>query len=93
MGPTQPPIHWIPAALSLGHGHEADHLHLSIAIVKNVWSYTSTPQYAFMAWCSVESESTWTTLPYLLPLSLPSHYSVNASIICHYHWQHPKIHG
>jgi hypothetical protein len=22
---------------------------------KNVWSYTSTPQYAFMAWCSVKA--------------------------------------
>jgi hypothetical protein len=22
---------------------------------KNAWSYTSTPQYAFMAWCSVKS--------------------------------------
>jgi hypothetical protein len=31
---------------------------------KNAWSYTSTPQYAFMAWCSVR-KSTETTLPLL----------------------------
>jgi hypothetical protein len=23
---------------------------------KNKWSYTSTPQYAFMAWCSVKAQ-------------------------------------
>jgi hypothetical protein len=23
---------------------------------KNEWSYTSTPQYAFMAWCSVKAQ-------------------------------------
>jgi len=27
-----------------------------ILLVKNVWSYTSIPQYAFMAWCSVEAQ-------------------------------------
>jgi hypothetical protein len=30
--------------------------------VKNAWSYSSTPQYAFMAWCWVQ-KSTGTTLP------------------------------
>jgi hypothetical protein len=29
---------------------------------KNEWSYASTPQYAFMAWCSVKSIGT--TLPF-----------------------------
>jgi hypothetical protein len=36
-GPTQPPIHWVPAALSLGvkwPGHEADHSSPSRAEVK-----------------------------------------------------------
>jgi len=28
----------------------------STAKVKNAWSYTYTPQYAFMAWCSVEAQ-------------------------------------
>jgi len=29
------------------------------AEVKDAWSYTATPQYAFMAWCSVK-KITWT---------------------------------
>jgi hypothetical protein len=31
---------------------------------KDEWSYTSTPQYAFMAWCSVNTQGQL----YLLPL-------------------------
>jgi hypothetical protein len=41
---------------------EDDHSHPSSAEVKNAWSYTSIPQYTFMACCSVE-KSTGTTLP------------------------------
>jgi hypothetical protein len=44
-------------------GREADHSPSSIAEVKNAWSYTSAPSYAFMAWCSVKKEVT--TLLYL----------------------------
>jgi hypothetical protein len=33
-------------------GREADHSPPSSAEVKNVWGYTSTPKYAFIAWCS-----------------------------------------
>jgi hypothetical protein len=35
-------------------GRDADHSSTSSAEVKNAWSYTSTPQYAFIAWCSVK---------------------------------------
>jgi hypothetical protein len=45
LGPTQPPIQWIPGILSLGikqSGREADHSPPSSAKIKNVWSYTST---------------------------------------------------
>jgi hypothetical protein len=31
-------------------GREADHFPPSLAEVKNLWSYTSTPQYDFMEW-------------------------------------------
>jgi hypothetical protein len=31
------------------------HLHL-VPRSKNEWSYTSTPEYAFMAWCSIKSQ-------------------------------------
>jgi hypothetical protein len=65
LGPTHPPIQWVPfRAVSLGvkrPGREADHSPPSSAEVKDVWSYTSTPLYAFMAWCSVK-RSTGTTL-------------------------------
>jgi hypothetical protein len=52
LGPTQPPIQWIPGVLSPGikqlvPGHEADHSPPSSAKVKNVWCYTSTPPVCF----------------------------------------------
>jgi hypothetical protein len=45
LGPTQPPIQWVPGALSLGvkrPEREADHSPPSSAEVKNAWSYTTT---------------------------------------------------
>jgi hypothetical protein len=54
LGPTQPPIQWVPGALFLGLKRpvrEADHSPPSSVEVKNAWSYTFTPQYVFMAWC------------------------------------------
>jgi hypothetical protein len=65
LGTTQPPIQWVPGALFLGvkrPRHEADHSPPSSAENKNAWSYISTPQYAFVTWCSVNG--TVTTLPY-----------------------------
>jgi hypothetical protein len=59
LGPTQPPIQWVPGAVSLGVkllGRQADHSPPSSAAVKNEWSYTPLPQYAFMAWCSVKAQ-------------------------------------
>jgi hypothetical protein len=41
-------------------GCEADHSPPSSAEVKNVWSYTSTPQYVFMAWCLVKHRDNFT---------------------------------
>jgi hypothetical protein len=35
------------------------HLHL-VRRSRNVWSYTSTPQYAFMAWCLVKHRDKFT---------------------------------
>jgi hypothetical protein len=37
-------------------GREADHSPSSSADVKNAWSYTPIPQYAFMAWCSLKAQ-------------------------------------
>jgi hypothetical protein len=50
--PTQPHIQWIPGALSSGvkrPGREADHSPPTSAEVKEIWIYTATPPYAFMA--------------------------------------------
>jgi len=57
MESNQSPVQWVPAAFSLGvkrPGCEADHSPASRAEIKNAWSYTSTPQYTFLAWCSVK---------------------------------------
>jgi hypothetical protein len=46
LGPIQPPIRWVPGALSLGLkrlGREGDHSLLSSAVANNAWSYTSSP--------------------------------------------------
>jgi hypothetical protein len=46
LGPNEPPIQWIPEALSPGvkrPGREADHSPPSSAEFKNAWSYNSTP--------------------------------------------------
>jgi hypothetical protein len=46
LGPTQPPIQWVPGALTLAVkrvGCEADHSLPSSAEVKYEWSYKSTP--------------------------------------------------
>jgi hypothetical protein len=48
---TQPPLQWVPEALSPGvkrPGREADHSPSASAEVKKMWISASTPPYAFM---------------------------------------------
>jgi hypothetical protein len=56
-------------ALSLGvkrPWREDDHSPPSSAAVKNAWSYTSTPQYVFLAWCLIKHRDNLTfTFTYL----------------------------
>jgi hypothetical protein len=69
LGPTQPPIQWVPGALSLGvkwPGREADH---SPPGQRKSGAVLPLHQYASMVWYSVKS--TGTTLPIPLPLPLP----------------------
>jgi hypothetical protein len=61
--PTQPPIQWLLRTLSLWvkrPGREADHSPPSSVEVKNAWSYTSAPQYVFMALCLVKHRDNFT---------------------------------
>jgi hypothetical protein len=54
LGPAQTQIQWVPGLFLQGvkrSGLEADLPPPSCTEVKNVWSYTSTPQFVFMAWC------------------------------------------
>jgi hypothetical protein len=74
-------IQWVPGALYLGVkrlGREADHLLASCTEVKNALSYTSTPQYVFMAWCLVKHRDNF---PLLLPFSSSLYISVPLSLI------------
>jgi hypothetical protein len=51
LGSTQPPIQWVPGALSPGVKHlerEADRSPPASGKAKKMWIYTSTPPYAFM---------------------------------------------
>jgi hypothetical protein len=58
LGPTEPLIQWISAALSLGGkrpGREADHSPQSNAEVKRMHGcILPLPQYVPMSWCSLE---------------------------------------
>jgi hypothetical protein len=52
LGSTQPPIQWVPGSLSpevKQPGRESDHSPAASAEIKNLWIYTFTPPYAFMA--------------------------------------------
>jgi hypothetical protein len=61
--PTQPPMQWVQGTLSLElkrPGHEADTSPPPSTEVKNAWSYTSMPQYVFMAWYLVKHKDIFT---------------------------------
>jgi hypothetical protein len=45
-------------------GREAEHSSPSSAEVKNSWSYTTTPQYVFMAWFLVKHRDNFTFTSY-----------------------------
>jgi hypothetical protein len=52
LGPTPPPIQWVPVSpvpRGKAAGREADHSPPTSAEVNKSWIYTSTPPYAFMA--------------------------------------------
>jgi hypothetical protein len=60
LGPTQPPIQWVPGALLPGAKRpwrEADHsLHL-VPRSRMYGAIPPLPLYAFMVWCSVKAQA------------------------------------
>jgi len=57
LGPTQPPIQWVPRDFCRRikrPDRQADHSPPSSAEIKNAWSYNSTDPYVFLAWCLVK---------------------------------------
>jgi hypothetical protein len=73
-------IQWVLGVLSTWVkqlGCEADHSPPPSAQVKNAWSYTSTPQYVLMVWCSIYKKRTDATLPLCM-----WHYYKDKFVIC-----------
>jgi hypothetical protein len=63
LGPAEPPIQWVPGALSLGLKRpecEASRLSPSSAEIKNAWSYISTAQYTFVKMCLFKHRDNFT---------------------------------
>jgi hypothetical protein len=64
---TQPPVHPYTSGISFikvkKPGSEADHLLPPAAEVMTVWSYTSTPPYAFTVVCLIQQEDNLTLSP------------------------------
>jgi hypothetical protein len=63
-------------------GREADHSRPSSAEVKNAWSYTSTPQYVFMACCLLEYRDNFTCIDYVDFITYVIMLSVLYDYIC-----------
>jgi hypothetical protein len=76
-------FHWEVMRL----GCEADHSPPCSAEVKNAWSYISTPQYAFMKWCSVKAQELWNISRYSLNICL--HKLRKTSVI--WRWMTQKL--
>jgi hypothetical protein len=69
LGPTQPPIQWVPGALSPGAKRpmrQVDHSSRCKAEVYNAWSYAPTPSHMhYIIWPN--QLNTWTPLPSVWP--------------------------
>jgi hypothetical protein len=87
LGPTQPPIQWVPAALSLGvkrPGREADHSPPSSIEVKECVELYLHSQYVFMTWCLVKHRNNFT-----FTLKIETAWSVDHELTL-YHREHIK---
>jgi hypothetical protein len=71
-----------PASYPMGNegkaaGREADHWPPSSAMVKKMWSYTSTPPYVLMAWFVISTRDNFT---FLLHLVILHRYCINFAV-------------
>jgi hypothetical protein len=63
LGPTQPPIQWVPGALTLGYSSRGVKLTIHLHVVLRSRMRGAIPpltQYAFMAWCFVKHRNNFT---------------------------------
>jgi hypothetical protein len=74
-------------------GGEVDHSPPSSAEVKNAWSYTSTPQYVFMAWCLVKHRDNFTFYPCLRPGQYGLRVASNAERLHKVQWQSVRLYA
>jgi len=81
VGPNQPTIQEIPGFFRGVEwpGHEVNHKPPSSAKVKNEYSYTSTPPFAFMTWKG-------TTLPLIKSAYQYMHYKVLLLLLTYEGW-------
>jgi hypothetical protein len=70
VGLTQLPVQWVPGRFPVG---EVDHSPPSNAEVKNEWSSTSSPLYAFMVWTGTTILLSYQSMIYVMwPLIVKS---------------------
>jgi hypothetical protein len=55
--------------------------------VKNACSYTSTPQYSFMAWCSVKAQGQLYFYPYIYLMSVYTIFTLLLPQLLYLYWQ------
>jgi hypothetical protein len=74
LGPTQPPVQWVPGVLSPRPGRDADHSPSSSAEVKNEYELYFSPPSATMACSGTALQKNVTTYLFLQCFSLISHH-------------------
>jgi hypothetical protein len=88
LGPTQPPIQWVPEALSLGQVMKlTTHLHLAPRS-RICGAIPPLPQYAFIAWCSVKAQGR--LYLYLSPPNYLGKFVIHVSPLLPIHYIKPN---